>query len=358
MGKNKMIKLINILKEVIDKSKPILTKRSSGGKTLILIPGSGGDGGGDFKNLVSQLVKTFTIYTADFNADAVDVRKYAEQLSNEINNNPDIKDFAIGGYSIGGSMAWHVARVLGDNKKFKKKLFWIDSGVPNSTEEFAANLPKSNPPRYAIAQPLSIFKKNREVGKLLQSEEEQIKVFFKESELKAFMNDNKGRYIEYLGNNFPPSNNNLDTQAKEINQTNPWIIEDKFDKTNFKIRFSDMVKIGAKVEGKTFKEGDPIIIQRVQKTDTLKKQGLGRETGEKGKILPALSGVEIISLLAANQKDGKEKSQEDKEESLKQLQSSTQGGTKQIFIPGSTHNNILEDPKVVAILSKTINSNW
>jgi hypothetical protein len=353
-----MIRLTDLLKEIVEENKPILTKRSSGGKTLILVPGSGGDGGGDFKNLVSQLGKTFTIYTADFNADAVNVRKYADQLSNEINNNPDIKDFAIGGYSIGGAMAWHVARVLGDNEKFKKKLFWIDSGVPNSTEEFAAGLNKNNPPRYAIAQPLSVFKKNRKGTNLTPNEEKNIKAFFNESELKTFMDSNKGKYIEYVGNQFPPADTEIEKQAKSINQTDPWIIEDKYDKTNFETRYSNMVKIGADVKGKTFTEGDKIQIEAVKKADTLKKQGLGRETGKKGEILPPLSGVEIISLVAANTKDQKEKSQEDKEKDLQQLKSSTQGGTKQIFIPGADHDNILKDAEVVKKLSDEINANW
>jgi len=353
-----MIKLVDLLKEVVEENKSILTKRSSGGKTLILIPGAGGDGGGDFKNLVSQLGKTFSIYTADFNADAVNVRKYAEQLSNEINNNPDITDFAVGGYSIGGAMAWHVARVLGDNEKFKKKLFFIDSGIPNSTAEFAAGLSKSNPPRYAIAQPLSVFKKNRAGSDLSPTEEKQIKAFFSESELKSFLNSNKGKYLEYIEDKFPPLGAEIEKQAKSINQTNPWIIEDKYDTTNFNTRYSNMVKIGADVKGKTFIEGDKIQIEAFKKADTLKKQGLGRETGEKGKILPALNGVEVISLVAANQKDGQEKSQEDKKKDLEQLKTSTQGGTKQIFIPGSTHDNIVNDPKVVAALANAINDNW
>ena len=356
-----MIRLTDLLKEIVEENKPILTKRSSGGKTLILVPGSGGDGGGDFKNLVSQLGKTFTIYTADFNADAVNVRKYADQLSNEINNNPDIKDFAIGGYSIGGAMAWHVARVLGDNEKFKKKLFWIDSGVPNSTEEFAAGLNKNNPPRIAIAWPLDVFKRVRAGSPVSDAEaDEKGRKFYNDGELEKFKKENEGNYLEYVGiGKFPPSTDSgLNADAKKINQTNPWIIEDKFDKTNFKVRFSNMVKIGADVAGKTFKEGDLIIIDKVKETDTLKKQGLGRETGKKGEILPPLSGVEIISLVAANTKDQKEKSQEDKEKDLQQLKSSTQGGTKQIFIPGADHDNILKDAGVVKKLSDAIIANW
>ena len=352
-----MIKLIDLLKEIQKENKSILTHHGSkGGKTLILIPGSGGDGGGDFEILVSALSKSFSIYTADFNKDEVDVRKYAEQLSNEINNNPDIKEFAIGGYSIGGAMAWHVARVLGDNKKFNKKLFWIDSGISNSTEEFAASLNTGNPPRYAIAQPLSIFKKNREGKKLSQTEENQIKAFYKESDLKNFMNANanKGKYIAYLGEDFPPSNYELDEKAEEIDQTNPWIIEDKYDETNFDVRYSTMVEIGAKVKGLPFIKGDEIQIEAFKKADTLKKKGLGRETGDPKNPLPALSGVEIISLVASITKDGQEKSEDDKKENLKQLQSSTEGNIEQIFIPGADHDNILKDPKIVGELAGLI----
>jgi len=119
-----------------------------------------------------------------------------------------------------------------------------------------------------------------------------------------------------------------------------------------------MVKIGANVMGKTFTEGDKIQIEAVKKADTLKKQGLGRETGEKGKILPALSGVEIISLVAANTKDQKEKSEEDKNKDLQQLKSSTKGNTKQIFIPGADHYSILKDPNMVKTLSDEIVDNW
>ena len=36
-----MIRLTDLLKEIVEENKPILTKRSSGGKTLILVPGSG-----------------------------------------------------------------------------------------------------------------------------------------------------------------------------------------------------------------------------------------------------------------------------------------------------------------------------
>ena len=46
--------------------------------------------------------------------------------------------------------------------------------------------------------------------------------------------------------------------------------------------------------------------------------------------------------------------EEDKKKDLQQLKSSTQGSTKQIFIPGAEHGNILTDPTVVSKLAKMI----
>ena len=119
-----MIKLLDLLKEIAQKdTQHLLTKQSSGGKTLILIPGSGGNAADDFSSLIKTLSKSFSIYTANF-PNVVDVRKYASQIANEINNDPNINDFAVGGYSIGGAMAWHLCRELQklqSEKKLKKQ---------------------------------------------------------------------------------------------------------------------------------------------------------------------------------------------------------------------------------------------
>ena len=232
------MKLIDILKEISQKdTKRLLTKQSSGGKTLILIPGSGGNAADDFASLIKNLSKTFSIYTVNF-PNEVDVRKYTEQIANEINNDPNINYFAVGGYSIGGAMAWHLCRDIQKlqaekklKKQFKNKLFFIDSGISNSTKEFAKGLDKENPSRIAIAWPLDVFKRVRAGSPVSDSEaEEKGRRFFDESKLNTFKKENEGNYLEYTGNKFPPpTNSGLDTDAKKINQPNPWIIEDKFE---------------------------------------------------------------------------------------------------------------------------------
>jgi hypothetical protein len=360
-----MIKLIDLLKEISQKdTQRLLTKQSDGGKTLILIPGSGGNAADDFSSLIKNLSKNFSIYTINF-PNKVDVRKYTEQIANEINNDPNINYFAIGGYSIGGAMAWHLCRDIQKlqsekklKKQFKNKLFFIDSGISNTTKEFAKGLDKENPPRIAIAWPLDVFKRVREGSPVSDSEaEEKGRRFFETSKLDTFKKENEGNYLDYSGNKFPPSTDSgLDADAKEINQENPWIIEDKFDKTNFKTRFSNMVKIGADVAGKTFKEGDRIIIQKVQETDTLKKKGLGRETGDpKNPTLPPLSGVKIISIIAGLTKTGNPKSKEEREKAEaanKAVSTAKDGNT--IFINDADHQNIVNSPE----LAKAIEENY
>jgi surfactin synthase thioesterase subunit len=136
----------------------ILYPLSTGGvKTLILLPGSGENGGqgdSDFKELATNLGSDFSIYTANF-PNELDVREYTQEIVDEINNNPDIRSFAVGGFSIGGAMAWHLARLLKDEKveKFINKLFFIDSGISESTDKFIDNMIKINTPRVGIAQP-------------------------------------------------------------------------------------------------------------------------------------------------------------------------------------------------------------
>ena len=139
------------------KDNTILYNLSQGGeKTLILLPGSGKDGGqgkDDFQSLATTLGEDFSVYSADF-VNAFDVREYAKKIANEINNNDDIKQCAVGGFSIGGAIAWHLANALKGSKKFNNQLFFIDSGIPNSTEEFAENIVKGNTPRIAMATQL------------------------------------------------------------------------------------------------------------------------------------------------------------------------------------------------------------
>ena len=337
------------------KDNTILYNLSQGGeKTLILLPGSGKDGGqgkDDFQSLATTLGEDFSVYSADF-VNAFDVRDYAKKIVTEIEANDDIKQCAVGGFSIGGAIAWHLAMALKGSKKFNNQLFFIDSGIPNSTEEFAENIVKGNTPRLAFAIPVGLIKKARLGKNITKEEEKSIRCIYTETELVDFREDNKGNYIEYLDKDFPPSNTVLDAAAKAINEKTPdgvYIIEDKYDKTNFKVRYSVMPK---EVNGMTFKEGDVIMLRKFVEQDTLKKKGLGRETAPGGDILPSLDGVEVISLFAGN-KEGKPKSKDEIESSRKEAEGSTTGKSKLIVISGTEHKNITKSLSLATNISSS-----
>jgi len=317
-----------------------------GKKSLILLPGAGKDGGqgkDDFGLLAKSLGKDFSVFSTDF-PNEFDVRGYAKKIAKEIEANDAIKQCAVGGFSIGGAIAWHLAMALKamGSKKFNNQLFFIDSGIPNSTEEFAEGIVKGNTPRLAFAIPVGLIKKARLGKNITKEEEKSIRSIYTETELKDFKEKNNGNYIEYMGKDFPPANDKLDLVAKAINEEysdKVYIIEDKYDTTNFKVRYSVMPK---EVKSMTFKEGDVINLRAFVEKDTLAKKGLGRETTP-GKItkdvLPALDGVEVISLIAGN-KEGKARPEEDIEAVKKEATGSTTGDSKVIVITGTEHGNI------------------
>jgi len=336
----------------------LLYPLSDGGKkTLVLLPGSGQDGGqgdADFQKLADDLGKDFSVYTADF-PNEFNVRDYAQKIAKEIESNPNIKRCAVGGFSIGGAIAWHLAGALKGLKKFNDQLFFIDSGIPDSTEEFAIGIVKGNTPRIAIAQPLDIFIKNRAGGRdITPNDETQILNFYDEKELDQFKerDDVKDNHLPYMGLKFPPSTEQIKRESKG---NNPWIIEDKYDTTNFETRYS--VK-PLEVRGETFERGDVFNNISFVEQDTLKKLGLGRETSpikiSKLKMdgtkntgqgrLPALKGVEVISLIASN-KEGKPKSRMDLIPQAKEAQSCTTGESKVILI-SAEHKNITKSPSL------------
>jgi hypothetical protein len=325
----------------------LLYPLSDGGKkTLVLLPGSGQDGGqgdADFQKLADDLGDSFSVYTANF-PNMFDVRDYARKIADEIETNANIKTCAVGGFSIGGAIAWHLASALQESKKFNGQLFFIDSGIPNSTEEFAEGIVKGNTPRIAIAQPLDIFIKNRAGGgDITPNDETQILNFYDEKELDQFKerDDVKDNHLPYMGLKFPPSTEQIKRESKG---NNPWIIEDKYDTTNFETRYS--VKPEG-VKGMLFKEGDVINNRKFVEQDTLKKHGLGRELtpGKPTKdVLPPLMGVEVISLVASN-KEGKPKSRMDLIVNAKEAQSCTTGESKVILISAG-HRNITKSPSL------------
>ena len=332
----------------------IYSGADKGEKSLILLPGAGKNGGqgrDDFESLAKSLGKDFSVFSADF-PNEFDVRRYAKKIAKEIEANDDIKQCAVGGFSIGGAIAWHLANALKGSKKFNNQLFFIDSGIPPSTEEFAEGIVKGNTPRIATAQPLDIFIKNRDGGSDITPEEEkQILNFYSSDELNAFRErvDVKDNHLEYMDSVFPPSTKQIEKDSKG---NNPWIIEDKYDKTNFETRYSVKPK---EVNGRTFKEGDVINNRYFVEQDTLKKSGLGREPTPGvitlGKMLPPLDGVEVISLLAGN-KEGKPKPKEEIEESRAEAAGSTTGKSELIVIPGTEHGNITKSEGLAQEIKK------
>jgi len=340
-----------------EETKGILYPLSEGGKkTLILLPGSGKDGGqgkDDFQSLANSLGKDFSVYSADF-VNEFNVRDYAQNIVKEIEANNDIKSCAVGGFSIGGAIAWHLAGALETSKKFNKQLFFIDSGIPNSTEEFAEGIVKGNTPRIAMAQPLNVFIKNRAGGgDITLEEEKQILHFYNDEELKTFKlrNDVKDNYLEYMGSKFPPSTEQIKRESKN---NNPWIIEDKYDKIDFEKRYS--VK-PPEVNGKSFKEGDVINNKKFVEQDTLKKHGLGREVtpGKISKdVLPALKGVEVISLIAGN-KEGKAKQEADYKSQIIEAKESTDGTANTIVIKGVEHKDITKSKELATEIANNFN---
>ena len=337
------MKYLKIYESFITEAKKdnnILYKLSNKGeKTIVLLPGAGKDGGqgkDDFKSLAKSLGKDFSVFAADF-TNEFDVREYVKKIAKEIEANDDIKQCAVGGFSIGGAIAWHLAMALKGSKKFNNQLFFIDSGIPTSTEEFAENIVKGNTPRIAMATPVGLIKKARSGGNFTKKEIKSVKHIYTDTELADFREENKGNYIEYLDKDFPPTNTVLDAAAKAINEKTPdkvYIIEDKYDKTEFDVRYSVKPK---KIKEKSFKEGDVINNRYFVMQDTLKKKGLGRES-EDGMLAP-LDGVEVISLIAGN-KEGKARPKEDIEASKKEAEGSTKGKSKSIVISGTEHHEI------------------
>ena len=350
-----------ILKESIEEQKDkILFPLSETGKakTLILIPGGDGDGRLDFEKLASSL-NNVSVYTTNF-ANELDVRKYAEHISNEIKNDKNMTEFSIGGFSIGGSIAWHLARELKSSKKFNKKLFFIDSGICSTTDDFINNIVSGNTPRVAIAQPLSVFKKNRAGRPLSEDEEEKIKDFYNDNELSAFKTENKDNYLEYVDSEYPPTDAEIEKQAESIVQSNPaairlatakelaqhvWIIEDKYDTTNFETRYSVKPE---KVKGKTFIDGDLIDYKHFTETNTRKKIGLCMDN------LGPLSGVEIISLYAGSKKEGVKTSKEREEQEENDKKATYSKNVISIPIENVVHSNITKSPELAEKIQEYI----
>ena len=137
---------------------------------------------------------------------------------------------------------------------------------------------------------------------------------------------------------FPPSTEEIQRTAED---SNPWIIEDKYDTTNFETRYSKKFK---DVEGKTFQEGDPMDYRNFAETDTKMKTGLGRELPDGG-VLGPLNGVEIISLIAGQTKEGP-KSEEEIQSAAEEAKNVTSNAGVTSKVINAQHSNITKSKEL------------
>jgi len=133
--------------QIFDKSK----------KSILLIPGGEvGKPEVDYSKIAPGLVDKFNVYSCNW-PEKINVKEFAMNLSKELTN---IGKFAIGGFSFGCPIAFHLANILENNgnKNFLKTVFFIDGGAPvNSPEEQRTNIVLMNPPRARCAKRFDFY---------------------------------------------------------------------------------------------------------------------------------------------------------------------------------------------------------
>ena len=126
-------------------------------KSILLIPGGEvGKPEVDYNKIAPGLVDTFNVYSCNW-PETINVKEFAQNLSKELT---DIGKFAIGGFSFGCPIAFHLTNILenNDNKNFLKTVFFIDGGAPvNTPEEQKTNIVLMNPPRARCAKRFDFY---------------------------------------------------------------------------------------------------------------------------------------------------------------------------------------------------------
>ena len=126
-------------------------------KSILLIPGGEvGKPEVDYSKIAPGLVDTFNVYSCNW-PENINVKEFAQNLSDELT---DIGKFAIGGFSFGCPIAFHLANILetNGNRNFLKTVFFIDGGAPvNSPEEQKTNIVLMNPPRARCAKRFDFY---------------------------------------------------------------------------------------------------------------------------------------------------------------------------------------------------------
>ena len=229
-------------------------------KSILLIPGGEvGKPEVDYNKIAPGLVDEFNVYSCNW-PEEINVKEFAQNLSNELT---DIGKFAIGGFSFGCPIAFHLANILenNDNENFLKTVFFIDGGAPvNSAEEQKIIIVLMNPPRAICAKRFDFYCQDlRDNGvtfspdlelplepKAVESEaiknfgtrwKPTVKVYadftedntvFDKKEYTAWKDGKE--VLEFLGTTTTPTIEEIKQLIinKKFNEESVWIVEDKF----------------------------------------------------------------------------------------------------------------------------------
>jgi len=331
-----------------------------GKKSVILVPGAGGNSEQDFDVLIPDLLPSYKVWTIDL-PNEMDVRKFAQEVKDEIKFK-GIKDFALAGYSLGAGIVWHVAKKIEEDESMKgnflNKIFFIDGGIPKTLEKWIESMREGNPEKVAMATPSDLFIKGREEG-LTDEEASRLQDFFvnDENKLDQWKDAHDGKYLDYTGvNKFPPESEELEkilSNKPEIE----YILEDKVDPIGFKVRYSLIDKRhkegsyspGFDPRGSSFRKFTREEYDRFFREDSAKKIGLGMDD------LTPLKSTEILSILAGEDR-GNPRSEKSIKNASDEVKRSTQKKSPEPkVVPGFGHNNITRSPAVGEYIRKKVN---
>ena len=321
-----------------------------GEKSIILVPGAGGNPESDFDVLIPDLSPDYKVWTIEI-PNEMKVREFAEEVKDEIKSK-GIKNFALAGYSVGAGIVWHIAKKIEEDEDlkgdFSNKIFFIDGGIPETLEKWIESMRGGNPEKSAIATPSDLFIKGREQN-LTDEEANRIQNFFVNDleKLGRWKETHKGKYLDYTGDKVVPPSKELEeilSKSPEIK----YILEDKVDPIGFEVRYSYFDQhhkngsysdgfdpLGAKISDLYKEEYD-----RFYKEDSAKKEGIGMDG------LTPLESTKILSILAGVDGENPKSKTSIKGSSDEVKRSTKEKSPEPKVVPGFKHSNITRSPEV------------
>lgn len=332
-----------------------------GKKSVILVPGAGGNSEQDFDVLIPDLLPSYKVWTIDF-PNEMNVREFAKEVKDEIKSK-EIKDFALAGYSLGAGIVWHVAKKIEEDESMKgnflNKIFFIDGGIPKTLEKWIESQREGNPEKVAMATPSDLFIKGREKG-LTDEEASRLQDFFvnDENKLDQWKKAHKGKYLDYTGDKVVPPSEELE-KILSNKPEKEYILEDKVDPIGFEVRYSLIDKrhqegsysLGFDPRGSSFRKFTREEYDRHFREDSAKKIGLGMDDLTP---LTPLESTEIISILAGEDRGNPRSEKSIKNASDEVKRSTRKKSPEPKVVPGFGHNNITRSPAVEEYIRKNI----